>query len=149
MDATLLDCSMKSLSDQIGDSRMRCVTSDNDRASGRERCGCVATRCRKSEWKIRGAENGNGPNRSLHQAEVRSWQRFSIRQRFIVPSIKIVAGFQVVGEKAKLASCSAALAIQSHLRQSRFTNAYCGNLITARLNFSRYLAKKRGAFCSA
>ena len=67
--------------DQLGGAGVAGVRLDDDRAAGRERRDRVAARHRERERKVRRAEDGDGPERHEHAADVGARLGLAVGQR--------------------------------------------------------------------
>jgi hypothetical protein len=141
----LLACCIDGFGNDFAGSGMRRMALHDDRTTGGKRGRGVATRGREGEREVRCAEDGDGTNRALHQANVRTRRRLAIRQGGVVAPIKVLAGQDMLREQAQLAGGAASLADQATFRQAGLFRADLRDRIGAGIDFISDRIKELGA----
>jgi hypothetical protein len=115
---------------------------------GQRRRGVAAGRG-KCQWKVAGAEHRHRAKADAVLAQIRTWQRLTIRQRLIDARAVKITATQHFGEQTHLAAGSSALALNASGRQRGFAADHGDEIIAERIQFIGDRVEKLRAFFGA
>ncbi|KVK66906.1 hypothetical protein L907_19945 [Agrobacterium sp. C13] len=131
MQIVLLDGGENRFGNDFAGAGMGGMALDDDRAAGCQSRGGITAGRGEGEREVGGAEDRDGTDRTLHQADIRARQGLAVRQRLIVAAVEIVALADMRGEKAQLANGAAAFALQASCGQAGLGGADFGDGVGA------------------